>query len=88
MCAVCLESWVNKDARILPCDHTFCFNCLEQIVVEEIIECPMCREEHDVPGNDIELIRKNQLHRILLDETDAIEEVLFFSVFRFSINRN
>lgn len=87
-CAICLESWLKKDARILPCDHTFCYDCLERLVTEQSITCPQCRKRFNIPRNDITRIRKNQIHRILIDESEGIAKVLCFSILRFSINRN
>mmetsp|Transcript_22154 Transcript_22154/g.30442 ORF Transcript_22154/g.30442 Transcript_22154/m.30442 type:complete len:141 (+) Transcript_22154:226-648(+) len=42
-CAICCEEY--KDPRALPCLHTFCLGCLEQLSAGSpiIILCPHCR---------------------------------------------
>lgn len=47
ICAICLETWVNKVPRLLPCAHTFCHECLEDFGEKSkngIINCPTCRK--------------------------------------------
>ena len=34
--------------RILPCSHTLCHTCLSQMIRQNKIECPECREKHEV----------------------------------------
>ena len=45
-CAVCFESYVQP--RILPCDHSFCERCVNQLKAASTIRCPMCKSSHDV----------------------------------------
>ena len=56
-CSICLT--IFKNPKILPCLHTFCFNCL-QILWQQadtggfnrVINCPQCREK--VPLSSVE----------------------------------
>ncbi|KAF5889440.1 SH3 domain-containing RING finger protein 3, partial [Clarias magur] len=42
-CSVCLER-LDASARVLPCQHTFCRRCLENIVSSRReLRCPECR---------------------------------------------
>uniref|UniRef100_A0A8C5I305 RING-type domain-containing protein n=1 Tax=Gouania willdenowi TaxID=441366 RepID=A0A8C5I305_GOUWI len=42
-CSVCLER-LDTTARVLPCQHTFCRRCLENIVSSRNeLRCPECR---------------------------------------------
>ena len=43
-CAVCME--IYKDPRILPCSHTLCKVCLDGVVRNSSITCPVCRATH------------------------------------------
>ena len=43
-CAVCME--IYKDPRILPCSHTLCKVCLDGVVRNSSITCPVCRAPH------------------------------------------
>ena len=55
-CSVCLEQ-LNADSRVLPCQHTFCRSCLEEIVrAKKELRCPECRmlircHINDLPTN-------------------------------------
>ena len=42
-CSVCLES-LDATSKVLPCQHTFCKRCLEEIVcAKNELRCPECR---------------------------------------------
>ena len=49
-CTVCLD--IFTDPKVLPCCHTFCLECLKEILgkaaTQENISCPQCRVEHKV----------------------------------------
>ena len=45
-CPVCLEVYV--DPKVLPCDHSLCARCVQQLQQGSRIECPLCRTVHDV----------------------------------------
>ena len=53
-CALCLE--VYKNPRALPCQHSFCENCLKQLITKNsnpngTFKCPSCRQRVDIPKN-------------------------------------
>ena len=51
-CPVCLEDFsevVPHVPRILPCFHTLCEHCVEQLLQNNSLECPECREKHGAP---------------------------------------
>ncbi|XP_046578751.1 E3 ubiquitin-protein ligase SH3RF1-like isoform X2 [Haliotis rubra] len=60
-CSVCLER-LDHTSKVLPCQHTFCRRCLEEIVsTKNELRCPECRtivtiKVEDLPPN-ILLIR-------------------------------
>lgn len=86
ICAICLESWAKKDARTLPCHHTFCFDCLKRLIVRSRMECPLCRKIYRYNENEIESIQKNYLQSIIKDQsefTDWVIICLFFNIFIF-----
>ncbi len=42
-CSVCLEG-LDGSSKVLPCQHTFCRRCLEEIVsTKNELRCPECR---------------------------------------------
>lgn len=60
-CSVCLDR-LDHTSKVLPCQHTFCRRCLEEIVsTKGELRCPECRflvevRVEDLPSN-ILLIR-------------------------------
>ncbi|XP_045480235.1 E3 ubiquitin-protein ligase SH3RF1 isoform X4 [Harmonia axyridis] len=55
-CSVCLER-LDTSSKVLPCQHTFCKKCLEEIVLKhKDLRCPECRilvtiKVDDLPPN-------------------------------------
>ncbi|XP_006815101.1 tripartite motif-containing protein 2-like [Saccoglossus kowalevskii] len=50
VCTVCSERYRN--AKILPCLHSFCEQCIHKLVQKsggKNIPCPVCRRVHDLP---------------------------------------
>ena len=45
-CVVCLEVYV--DPKLLPCDHSFCAGCVDNLKQGRRIQCPLCKRDHDV----------------------------------------
>lgn len=52
-CSVCLER-LDTSAKVLPCQHTFCRRCLENIVSSRHeLRCPECRILVDSAVDDL-----------------------------------
>lgn len=50
VCPVCFEVYeVSGDfiPRLLPCSHTLCEKCLEQLLTNGKLDCPECRTKHE-----------------------------------------
>ena len=51
------------DPRVLPCIHTFCFKCLDQLWKDKQpgvkVPCPMCRTEVVIPVEGVSSLPKN-----------------------------
>ena len=61
-CQICLEDFKETGdhvPRILPCSHTLCEKCLKQLVRENHLECPECREKHRVV-NEVKTFPQNK----------------------------
>lgn len=59
ICAICRESMY--DPRILPCDHSFCLNCLEsEFLTRESTECPTCQTVFLIPQGGLKDLKKNE----------------------------
>ena len=50
-CPVCFEEF--EDPKLLPCNHTLCLECLENVRKEKSLTCPMCNSKHDVPDTGV-----------------------------------
>lgn len=52
-CSVCFEM-LDETSRVLPCQHTFCRRCLEEILESHHeLRCPECRTLVDVKVEDL-----------------------------------
>lgn len=52
-CSVCLER-LDTSSKVLPCQHTFCKKCLEEIVyTHKELRCPECRVLVDISIEDL-----------------------------------
>ena len=45
--------------RMLPCFHTFCQNCIRQLIQDISVTCPMCRAKH-TRGNNVKKFPQNK----------------------------
>ncbi|XP_047474383.1 uncharacterized protein LOC125028867 isoform X2 [Penaeus chinensis] len=47
-CRICIEDYdaVTRRPRFLPCGHTFCTECIDDMLAECVLTCPNCRAEH------------------------------------------
>ena len=68
-CSICTEE--IKDSKVLPCVHTFCRKCLEQLWKDkkpgDKVPCPVCRMEFDIPTGGVAELPKNFFVEKLLD---------------------
>ena len=46
VCACFFKETGQQVAKILPCSHTFCKNCIERLMRRTGITCPECRKRH------------------------------------------
>ena len=60
-CPVCLSDMVERSPRSLLCLHTFCSECLNQLINNKKIECPTCREITELKTNDVQELKVNFL---------------------------
>ena len=58
-CEICSQRF--SDPRMLPCLHSFCYNCLVKHFDAEKSEhaCPTCQEAFKVPGEKLEALPKD-----------------------------
>ena len=58
-CSVCLSNMLNRTPRSLQCLHTFCTECLTELIQGNAIHCPLCRESTQLKGNNVEELKVN-----------------------------
>ncbi|XGW26654.1 hypothetical protein V3C99_007340 [Haemonchus contortus] len=62
-CCICTTRY--SEPKVLPCQHTFCLQCLEMCVRFHIISqsekliCPICRVEHSIPSEGVQAFPSN-----------------------------
>ena len=60
-CSICLNHMLERTPRMLSCIHTFCEECLSQLIQNKTIHCPVCREITELKQNDVKELRINFL---------------------------
>lgn len=82
-CTLCLREF--RDARILPCFHSFCASCLDTSCLQKAaasgpkgsgttatIYCPICMDESVAPRNGVEGLARNLYVQNLQDLRSAL----------------
>ncbi|XP_077990245.1 E3 ubiquitin-protein ligase TRIM45-like [Glandiceps talaboti] len=65
-CAICLEFY--RQPKLLPCDHTFCCQCLETLVEKKgSLNCPVCNGECELVDGDVSTLNDNHVVNSLLE---------------------
>ena len=61
ICSLCLEQY--KSPKVLPCQHTFCLQCIRAYVaargLDSSLPCPLCKEMARIPDNDVSKFKNN-----------------------------
>src|SRR6218665_200620 len=76
-CPICMSSFT--DPRMLPCIHTFCFECLKSTSEAakkkpgDEMPCPLCRKEFIIPVDGVNGVQKNFFMENLLECRTALQ---------------
>ncbi|XP_038056004.1 tripartite motif-containing protein 2-like [Patiria miniata] len=78
-CPICC--CLFKDPKMLDCLHSFCLNCLEEMMSKqkpeaEKITCPICRRGTQVPDGGLQSLSSSFFLSSLVDEVKQQEAVL------------
>ncbi|XP_038602056.1 tripartite motif-containing protein 59 [Tachyglossus aculeatus] len=76
-CSICYS--IFEDPRVLPCSHTFCRNCLENVLqasgnsyiwrpLRIPLKCPNCRSRVEIPQSGIESLPVNFALRAIIEK--------------------
>lgn len=75
-CTICLDQWINRDPRILPCEHTFCFECVKTVYeTNSRLNCPLCKRNCVLEKNDINNLKKNTIPYYLQETIENQNQV-------------
>nr|XP_033780879.1 E3 ubiquitin-protein ligase TRIM56 [Geotrypetes seraphini] len=70
-CKICLEQYTKP--KILSCLHTYCEACLEELIANNQLRCPECREEITLP-EAVRSLKTNFFINSLLDLIHSTSE--------------
>ncbi|GFS21828.1 tripartite motif-containing protein 2 [Elysia marginata] len=73
ICPLCLEQY--KSPKVLPCQHTFCLECIRAYIAARGLDCtlpcPLCKEMARIPDNDPSKLKNNFMIVSLLQFVEA-----------------
>lgn len=71
-CSICCNAYDDDGLipRVLPCQHTFCTNCLSKQCRRQRIKCPLCNQEHYIKNGNTNTIPKDYTRRDLKELLD------------------
>lgn len=78
-CSICTETC--QDPRILPCFHTFCLKCMQQMTKRadkqpgDKLSCPICRKEVTVADDEALGLQKNFFMARLIEMLKILKPV-------------
>lgn len=60
-CSICYHTYDDKChvPRVLPCQHTFCTECLSKHCRRRKLKCPLCNQEHNVKNENVDKLPKD-----------------------------
>ena len=68
-CSICFDQF--QEPKMLPCQHTFCLKCLENVAKlndHNTVDCPLCRKVYKVPSRGgVGKFKSNLLMKKLLE---------------------
>ncbi|XP_071944264.1 tripartite motif-containing protein 2-like [Antedon mediterranea] len=71
-CSICLQRFT--DPKALNCLHTYCLNCMQDLMRRHgNIRCPKCRETYNLKNDDLEHLKCNETIRYLVEFVEKIE---------------
>ena len=73
-CSVCFNDMLERSPRILFCLHSFCTECLQQIINNNKINCPTCREITELKSNDVKELKVNFNLRQMKEQMEGQKE--------------
>ena len=65
-CPICYQLY--KDPKVLPCQHSYCQECLSKLEKNKQVTCPECRKVAEVPDGGIEEFKTNFFINRLVDD--------------------
>ncbi|XP_003730311.1 transcription intermediary factor 1-beta [Strongylocentrotus purpuratus] len=69
-CPVCLKTFT--DPKILSCSHSYCKTCLDNLLKchsnDQVLRCPVCRAETQVPNQDVSKLPANLALKSLIED--------------------
>ena len=73
-CPICYDTYNDGNpAKALPCQHTFCLNCINRLVQKKHIECPHCKQMHKVPKKGCQEFKTSYQIMSLVDDFQNIK---------------
>lgn len=68
-CSICYHTYDDEChvPRVLPCQHTFCTECLTKHCRRRRLKCPLCNQDHNIKNENVDQLPKDYTRRNLKD---------------------
>lgn len=75
-CPICTEVYdENKHVpRVLPCQHSFCSECLNKSIIGNKLVCSICKQSHKVNGQRADIFPKDLTRRYLTEILEKLKD--------------
>lgn len=75
-CSICCHTYDDKChvPRVLPCQHTFCTECLSKHCRRRRLKCPLCNQEHNITNESVDTLPKDYTRCNLKDLLETLSK--------------
>lgn len=77
-CSICCHTYDDEChvPRVLPCQHTFCTECLTKHCRKRRLKCPLCNQDHNIKNENVDKLPKDYTRCNLKDLLETLSKSL------------
>lgn len=77
-CSICCHTYDDEChvPKVLPCQHTFCTECLTKHCRRRRLKCPLCNQDHNIKSENVDKLPKDYTRCNLKDLLETLSKSL------------